>query len=66
MPKVQKCAFCGDEFSQGTGIMFVRSDGVILWFCSSKCRKNAVKLKRDSRKLKWTKFYQKEEKTKIR
>ncbi len=62
MPKVQKCTFCGREFSQGIGIMYVRNDGAILWFCSSKCRKNAVKLKRDARKLKWTEYYQKAEK----
>jgi len=41
--------------------MYVRGDGSILWFCSSKCRKNAVNLKRDARKLKWTKYYKKEE-----
>lgn len=66
MPKSQKCAFCGHEFPRGTGMMYVRGDGAILWFCSSKCRKNALKLKRDARKLKWTDYYQKEEKTKIR
>ena len=65
MPRTQKCSFCGHEFPQGTGIMFIRGDGALLWFCSSKCRKNAVKLRRDARKLKWTDYYQKEEKTKI-
>lgn len=62
MPVARVCSFCGYEFPQGTGIMYVRNDGSILWFCSSKCRKNAVKLKRDARKLKWTKYYRKEEK----
>ena len=45
--------------------MYVKSDGSTLWFCSSKCRKNALKLRRDARKLKWTKYYQKEERAKI-
>ena len=27
------------------------------FYCSSKCRKNALKLKRDKRKLKWTEAY---------
>jgi large subunit ribosomal protein L24e len=45
-------------------MMYVKNDGSILWFCSSKCRKNALKLKRDSRKLKWTAYYGKEEKGK--
>ena len=46
-------------------MMYVKNDGSTLWFCSSKCRKNALKLKRDPRKLKWTEYYQKEEKTRI-
>jgi large subunit ribosomal protein L24e len=65
MPKPQNCAFCGQEFPLGTGIMYVKNDGSTLWFCSSKCRKNALKLKRDPRKFKWTNYYQKEEKTRI-
>ncbi len=33
--------------------MFVRNDAVTFWYCSTKCRKNAIDLKRDPRKLKW-------------
>ncbi len=61
MPRVRQCSFCGHEIPPGTGFMFVRNDGRVLWFCSSKCRKNYLKLKRDPRKLKWTKFYGKQE-----
>ncbi|RLI35416.1 50S ribosomal protein L24e [Candidatus Bathyarchaeota archaeon] len=61
MPRPRRCSFCGYEFPPGTGIMYVRNDGSILWFCSSKCRKSALKLKRDSRKFKWTAYYGKEE-----
>jgi large subunit ribosomal protein L24e len=64
LPKPRSCSFCGEDFSPGTGIMYVKSDGAILWFCSSKCRKNSLKLKRDSRKLKWTRYFGKEEKGK--
>ena len=39
--------------------MFVKLDGKILWFCSSKCEKNMLKLKRDPRKFKWTGAYEK-------
>jgi len=46
-------------------MMYVKNDGSTLWLCSSKCRKNALKLKRDPRKLKWTEYYQKEEKTRL-
>jgi large subunit ribosomal protein L24e len=55
--KMVKCTFCGKEIERGTGVMFVQKDGKILNFCSSKCEKNQIKLKRRSRQLKWTKFY---------
>jgi len=31
----------------------VRRDGTVLYFCSSKCERNMLKLRRKSRKLKW-------------
>ena len=37
--------------------MLVKNDGSILYFCSDKCRKNMLKLRRDPRKLKWTGKY---------
>jgi len=64
LPRLRKCSFCGLEFPQGTGMMYVKNDGTVLWFCSSKCRKNSLELNRDSRKLKWTAYYGKEEKGK--
>jgi large subunit ribosomal protein L24e len=42
---------------KGSGTMIAKNDGTVLWFCSSKCKKNALVLKRDPRKLKWTKKY---------
>ncbi|MGD2066971.1 MAG: 50S ribosomal protein L24e [Candidatus Bathyarchaeota archaeon] len=62
MPKSKDCSFCGHTFPPGTGMMYIRNDGTILWFCSSKCRKSSIELKRDSRKVKWTKYFGKEEK----
>jgi large subunit ribosomal protein L24e len=50
----KKCSFCGKPIEMGTGLAFVRNDGTMLWFCSSKCRKSMLDLKRDPRKLKWT------------
>ncbi|WP_455367528.1 50S ribosomal protein L24e [[Eubacterium] cellulosolvens] len=61
MPRSFKCSFCGKSYSQGTGFMYVRNDGTLLHFCSSKC-KRSVGLKRDSRKLKWTQYHGKKEK----
>ncbi|MEM1994176.1 MAG: 50S ribosomal protein L24e [Nitrososphaerales archaeon] len=49
----KRCSFCSRELKQGYGIMLVRIDGSIEYYCSSKCRKNALHLKRDPRKLKW-------------
>ncbi len=49
------CQFCGKEIPPGTGKMFVKKDGKVFWFCSNKCEKNMLVLKRVPRKVKWTK-----------
>lgn len=49
-----KCSFCGIEFSKGRGKIYVRTDARILYFCSKKCEKNMLKLKRKGREKKWT------------
>jgi len=54
LPSKRTCTFCSKEFLQGTGLMLVRNDGSIYWFCSSKCRRNH-KMGRTPSKLKWTK-----------
>ncbi|HEX59520.1 MAG TPA: 50S ribosomal protein L24e [Methanomicrobia archaeon] len=48
-----KCSFCQREIEPGTGKMFVRNDGTVFYFCSSKCEKNQIKLRRKARKVKW-------------
>ncbi len=48
------CSFCNNEISKGTGEIFVLRDGTTLNFCSSKCRNNQTKLKREGRLVKWT------------
>ena len=45
------CSFCNKEIEEGTEKMYVKKDGSIYFFCSSKCGKNMIKLGRDSRKL---------------
>ncbi|MEM1683358.1 MAG: 50S ribosomal protein L24e [Ignisphaera sp.] len=52
----RNCSYCANEIEPGTGLMFVRNDGTIMWFCSSKCFKN-YKLGRDPKKLPWIKSY---------
>lgn len=54
MVRVYKCSFCSKDMVVGTGMMYVRNDGTILRFCSSKCRKNMLELKRIPRHLKWS------------
>jgi len=48
-----KCSFCGSELEPGTGLMFVKKDGKIFYFDSSKCEKNMLKLRREPSKVKW-------------
>jgi len=47
-----KCNFCGEKIPKGRGIMFVKRDGTILYFCSSKCEKSYF-MGRNPRKVKW-------------
>ena len=48
------CSFCGQNIRPGTGLMYVKKDAKVLNFCSKKCEKNMLVLKRDNRKLEWT------------
>ncbi|MBW2992887.1 50S ribosomal protein L24e [Candidatus Woesearchaeota archaeon] len=57
-----KCNFCGISVPKGTGKMFVKKDGKIMWFCSNKCEKNTFKLKRKPIDMKWSNYYMSEEK----
>lgn len=50
-----KCSFCSREIKQGKGRMYVLRTGKVSYFCSSKCRINALELKRKPQKLKWVK-----------
>ncbi|MFB5600838.1 MAG: 50S ribosomal protein L24e [Nitrososphaeraceae archaeon] len=54
---LRNCFFCGEHILSGTGVMLIKNDGSIQWTCSNKCKKNLRVLKRDPRKLKWTKKY---------
>ncbi|MDD5163530.1 MAG: 50S ribosomal protein L24e [Candidatus ainarchaeum sp.] len=48
------CSFCSKELKPGTGLMFVKKEGTVLFFCSRKCRMNLLKLKRNPANKKWS------------
>lgn len=52
-----KCDFCKIHIEKGTGKKFVKNDGKIFDFCSTKCEKNMFKLKRKPRTTRWTGEY---------
>ncbi|MGM5481054.1 MAG: 50S ribosomal protein L24e [Nanobdellota archaeon] len=51
------CNFCGKEIPYGTGKMYVKKDGTVLRFCSSKCEKSMNKRKFKARITPWTKEF---------
>jgi large subunit ribosomal protein L24e len=53
MVKSYICSFCGEAIEPGTGKMFVKKDGSIFYFCSSKCQNN-YRLGRVPRRVTWT------------
>jgi large subunit ribosomal protein L24e len=49
-----RCTFCDKQIPIATGKLYVKKDGKKFNFCSSKCEKNMIVLKRKSQKFKWT------------
>ena len=60
------CTFCGHEIEPGTGRMYVRRDGVVYQFCTSKCYKNMIELKRVPRRTTWTTWHAREKQTRMK
>ena len=56
-----KCSFCNKDIKPGTGKIFVKKDGKVLRFCTMKCEKNMLKLKRKPQNVKWVSKKQKGE-----
>ena len=55
-----KCTFTGKEEHPFKGIHLIKNDGTVDYYSSRKAMKNALKLGRDKRKLKWTEAYREE------
>ncbi|MBP7120256.1 MAG: 50S ribosomal protein L24e [Methanolinea sp.] len=53
MVEQRNCSFCGNAIEPGTGKMFVKKDGTVFYFCSTKCQNN-YRLGRASRRVPWT------------
>ena len=49
MVEERKCSFCGKVITPGTGKMFVKRDGSVLFFDANKCYKNMNEHKRHPR-----------------
>lgn len=45
-----KCSHCGKEYEPPRGVTLVKTDGTVLYLCSSKCRKTLLMKKR---KVRW-------------
>ena len=60
------CTFCGDEIEPGTGKMYIKKDGVVYNFCTSKCFKNMVILRRLPRRTTWTQYYAREKQIRMK
>lgn len=54
---MENCSYCGTKIDFGTGKMYVKKDAKILWFCSRRCEKCMLKLKRASRDYGFTASY---------
>ena len=62
----RKCSFCGASIEPGTGKMYVKKDGSVLFFDTNQCYKNMVELKRVARTTGWTNKAHEEKETKLK
>lgn len=54
---IAKCNFCGCEQEDFMGTYLLKNDGSTSYYCSGKCQKSALKLKRDRKRVTWTEAY---------
>jgi len=59
------CSFCGGSIEPGTGRLYVRKDGMTYNFCSNKCFKNLIGMRRLPRETEWTAAYKREKETRL-
>ena len=66
MAEKRICSFCGAEIEPGTGKMFIKKDGTVLNFCTNKCYKNMIELKRVPRTTAWTAKFKSEKEARLK
>jgi large subunit ribosomal protein L24e len=54
LTETRHCSFCGSKIEFGTGKMYIKRDGSVLYFDNMKCEKNFLKLRREPRRVRWT------------
>ena len=54
MAETKKCSFTGKQIPPGTGMMYVKKTGQVLYFINSKAKKNYLNLNRVPSRTKWT------------
>ena len=63
MAETKKCSFTGKQIPPGTGMMYVKKTGQVLYFINSKAKKNYINLNRIPARTRWTEaFHSKREK----
>lgn len=60
------CSFCGQEIEPGTGRIHVKKDATVYQFCTSKCYKNMIQLRRVPRRTEWTAQFFREKEAKLK
>ena len=54
MVETKTCSFTGKPIPPGTGMMYVKKTGQVLYFISSKAKKNFLNLNRVPGRTRWT------------
>ena len=54
MAETKTCSFTGNQIPPGTGMMYVKKTGQVLYFINSKAKKNYLNLNRVPSRTKWT------------
>ena len=54
MVETKKCSFTGKPIPPGTGMMYVKKTGQVLYFINSKAKKNYIELGRAPARTRWT------------